>query len=761
MAPRQEPLSLFAQPVRHVVITVHGIRTFGRWQERLEGLLRAHEPGTKVHNYKYGFFSILAYLFPFLRWLATDRFRRELSQTVAQYPSARIDIVAHSFGTHLVGWGLMRTAKDQRPKIHTIILASSVLKTGFRWRGLLSDGTVRRVINECATRDWVVVLNQLVVLFTGASGILGFNGMMDDQFRNNWYKLGHSGYFKSAGHPSDEFMCRRWLPVLISEELPEPIDERPESWHLGLLMLFLQNAEPVKLAMYALPVVLLASTFHRLSTEAEAARQIAVARQLATQAEPLISDQGSFPELSALLSIESMRRFHFLGSDHALRRALPFVNSPSIFVLSTTKAFIFKVTPGPNFIGGVSAITLFDPEIRQQFLELDQQLDNLRAEEASKAFVKFDARIAQFVSLSPDGLYLATGSGDGTARVFDVQTGKGVSEIPHQAPVTAVAVSSGGRYVITGCSDGTIRMSGLPGGATLAQFKYDGAVTTAEFSGDGHYLMTASQDKMVRLFSVTSGKLVSQHKVDNQAYEIRGATLSFDGKYLAVESGPVIRVLNTSTWDQVQNFTSTSRGLFRLTFSPSGRYLAAVDPFHRVQILDLRTGKVARELSHSPVGDLMGLVWLPTSFSSDEKYMATVNRDNSISLFELSSGTEISNIIDEDIFSVQLGVDPPRNFAVGLDQATARHRGLGTVRALAFSSDGRYLVAAYTFSTDGKRRERMRILTDQETLVSRYLVRPDGLIAEACSRLKRNLTPDEWKQYLGDEPYRKTCPNLP
>jgi hypothetical protein len=35
------------------------------------------------------------------------------------------------------------------------------------------------------------------------------------------------------------------------------------------------------------------------------------------------------------------------------------------------------------------------------------------------------------------------------------------------------------------------------------------------------------------------------------------------------------------------------------------------------------------------------------------------------------------------------------------------------------------------------------------------------LIDEACARLTRNLTPEEWRQYLGDEPYRKTCPNLP
>ena len=33
--------------------------------------------------------------------------------------------------------------------------------------------------------------------------------------------------------------------------------------------------------------------------------------------------------------------------------------------------------------------------------------------------------------------------------------------------------------------------------------------------------------------------------------------------------------------------------------------------------------------------------------------------------------------------------------------------------------------------------------------------------AHACSRANRNLTKREWDQYLGNEPYQKTCPDLP
>jgi WD40 repeat protein len=69
----------------------------------------------------------------------------------------------------------------------------------------------------------------------------------------------------------------------------------------------------------------------------------------------------------------------------------------------------------------------------------------------------------------------------------------------------------------------------------------------------------------------------------------------------------------------------------------------------------------------------------------------------------------------------------------------------GAVNDAVFSPDGEYLATAST---------------DKTARVQPW--RPEGLIEEACARLTRNLTKEEWQQSLsGTLNYRKTCPNLP
>src|SRR5581483_2543301 len=66
------------------------------------------------------------------------------------------------------------------------------------------------------------------------------------------------------------------------------------------------------------------------------------------------------------------------------------------------------------------------------------------------------------------------------------------------------------------------------------------------------------------------------------------------------------------------------------------------------------------------------------------------------------------------------------------------------VTGLAFTPDGRTLVSG---SSDGA--------------IRLWDVSLESWRERACQRANRNLSPDEWRRFIGDETYRTSCPDLP
>ena len=144
-----------------------------------------------------------------------------------------------------------------------------------------------------------------------------------------------------------------------------------------------------------------------------------------------------------------------------------------------------------------------------------------------------------------------------------------------------------------------------------------------------------------------------------------------------------------------------------VVFSPDGRLVATASRDQTARIWEVSSGQHVATLRHE--SGVSAVV-----FSPDGKLVATASHDRTARIWEVSGGQQFVRLFHEyDVSDV------------------------------AFSPDGKYLATA-----SGNRAEI-------------WLWRPEDLIAAVKPKLTRNLTPEEWNQFLGDEPYCKTFEDLP
>ncbi|KIJ41772.1 hypothetical protein M422DRAFT_171792 [Sphaerobolus stellatus SS14] len=140
------------------------------------------------------------------------------------------------------------------------------------------------------------------------------------------------------------------------------------------------------------------------------------------------------------------------------------------------------------------------------------------------------------VSFSPDGRYIASGSGDQTVHLWSVETGMPVDQPyeGHTKSVNSVSFSPDGRYIASGSDDGTVCLWSVETGMPVGQ-PYEGhtkSVNSVSFSPDGRYIASGSYDDTVRLWSVETGMPVGQ-PYEGHTYLVSSVSFSPDGRYIA------------------------------------------------------------------------------------------------------------------------------------------------------------------------------------------------------------------------------------
>jgi WD40 repeat protein len=117
--------------------------------------------------------------------------------------------------------------------------------------------------------------------------------------------------------------------------------------------------------------------------------------------------------------------------------------------------------------------------------------------------------VGWFAAYSPDGSRVATANLDGTALVWDAETGRPVSPpLPHGGFVWNVAFSPDGRRLLTSGEDGTARVWDWATGEPLTPPLRHRSPVEAGFSADGRFVVTGSKEGG-RVWDAATGRLLT------------------------------------------------------------------------------------------------------------------------------------------------------------------------------------------------------------------------------------------------------------
>ena len=252
------------------------------------------------------------------------------------------------------------------------------------------------------------------------------------------------------------------------------------------------------------------------------------------------------------------------------------------------------------------------------------------------------------VDFSPDGEYIVTGDAGGDVELWEVSDGERIYRRSIAGAIKGVAFSPNGEFIAAGGTPvANRRVQGIhlrtSDGEVVRRLNLvDDAksINAVAYSPDGIHVAIGDDVGVAYLWNVNSG----QPKAWTYDWEdnLYAVTFSPDGEYLATgDSDGYARIWEVDSWWGDVKVQSIELGgnVRDVAFSPNGRYLAVDQydgPDESVYIYDVVQDRVVQQIDQ---GSTTGRGVTALAFSPDSRFLAVGNVDSEIKIYRI--GTEI------------------------------------------------------------------------------------------------------------------------
>ena len=254
------------------------------------------------------------------------------------------------------------------------------------------------------------------------------------------------------------------------------------------------------------------------------------------------------------------------------------------------------------------------------------------------------AYIITSVAFAPDGATLLTGSDDGIARLWDIETGTEIRRFEgHEAGilggVQSVAFAPDGATLLTGGCDGTARLWDIENGAEIRHFKGHGDwIASVAFVPNGARLLAGSCHGTARLWDIETGAEICCFEGHKAAIlgGVHSAAFALDGATLLTGSGTgTARLWDIANGAEIRRFEGHKDGVSSVAFAPDGVMLLTGSRDGTARLWDTASGAEI----HCFEGHKDGV--LSVAFAPDGVTLITGSRDWTARLWDIKTGAEI------------------------------------------------------------------------------------------------------------------------